>query len=79
MIDEGLVDVEPSSEGDILRAISTHSMRLGLAQDLFASGEDGADVCQAIGWKSVSTALRYVRRQSVKGGAVSRVMDALRR
>ena len=44
-----------------------------------ASGEDGAGVCQAIGWKSVSTALRYVRKQSVKGGAVSRVMDGLRK
>ena len=79
VIDEGLVDVEPGSEGDLLRAISTHSMRVGLTQDLFASGEDGAGVCQAIGWKSVSTALRYVRKQSVKGGAVSRVMDELRR
>ncbi|MBK8631861.1 MAG: hypothetical protein IPN84_17280 [Sphingomonadales bacterium] len=54
-------------------------MRVGLTQDLFASGEDGAGVCQAIGWKSVSTALRYVRKQSVKGGAVSRVFDGLRR
>ncbi len=78
VIDEGLVKVEPGREGDLLRAISTHSMRVGLTQDLFASGEDGAGVCQAIGWASVSTALRYVRKQSVKGGAVSRVMDGLR-
>lgn len=79
VIDEGLVEVEPGREGDLQRAISTHSMRVGLTQDLFASGEDGAGVCQAIGWTSVSTALRYVRKQSVKGGAVSRVMDGLRR
>lgn len=79
VIDEGLVDLEPGREGDLVRAISTHSMRVGLTQDLFASGEDGAGVCQAIGWKSVSTALRYVRKQSVKGGAVSRVFDELRR
>lgn len=79
VIDEGLVDVEPGREGELVRAISTHSMRVGLTQDLFASGEDGAGVCQAIGWKSVSTALRYVRKQSVKGGAVSRVFDELRR
>ncbi len=79
VIDEGLVDVEPGREGELLRAMSTHSMRVGLTQDLFASGEDGAGVCQAIGWRSVSTALRYVRKQSVKGGAVSRVFDELRR
>ncbi|WP_349024776.1 tyrosine-type recombinase/integrase [Sphingorhabdus sp.] len=78
-IDHGLVELEPGREGQLLRAISTHSMRVGLTQDLFASGEDGAGVCQAIGWKSVSTALRYVRKQSVKGGAVSRVFDELRR
>lgn len=79
VIDEGMIELEPGREGDLVRAISTHSMRVGLTQDLFASGEDGAGVCLAIGWTSVSTALRYVRKQSVKGGAVSRVMDGLRR
>lgn len=79
VIDKGMVEEKPGREGELLQAISTHSMRVGLTQDLFASGEDGAGVCQAIGWKSVSTALRYVRKQSVKGGAVSRVMDELRR
>lgn len=79
VIDKGTIELEPGMEGDLVRAISTHSMRVGLTQDLFASGEDGAGVCQAIGWRSVSTALRYVRKQSVKGGAVSRVMDELRR
>jgi integrase len=77
-IDAGQVEVAPGKEGELVRAISTHSMRVGLTQDLFASGEDGAGVCQAIGWKSVTTALRYVRKQSVKGGAVSRVLDGLR-
>jgi site-specific recombinase XerD len=77
-IDEGLVEVAPGRAGALVRSISTHSMRVGLTQDLFASGEDGAGVCQAIGWKSVTTALRYVRKQSVKGGAVSRVFDGLR-
>lgn len=79
VIDAGLVEVAPGREEELVRAISTHSMRVGLTQDLFASGEDGAGVCQAIGWRSVTTALRYVRKQSVKGGAVSRVMDELRR
>jgi site-specific recombinase XerD len=77
-INQGLVDVAPERAGELARSFSTHSMRVGLTQDLFASGEDGAGVCQAIGWKSVSTALRYVRKQSVKGGAVSRVLDGLR-
>jgi integrase len=79
VIDAGLVEVAPGREGELVRSISTHSMRVGLTQDLFASGEDGAGVCQAIGWRSVTTALRYVRKQSVKGGAVSRVFDGLRR
>lgn len=79
VIDEGMIELEPGREEDLVRAISTHSMRVGLTQDLFASGEGGAGVCLAIGWTSVSTALRYVRKQSVKGGAVSRVMDGLRR
>ena len=79
VIDAELVAVEPGRGGELVRSISTHSMRVGLTQDLFASGEDGAGVCQAIGWKSVSTALRYARKQSVKGGAVSRVFDELRR
>jgi site-specific recombinase XerD len=78
VIDDGLIEVEPGREGELARTISTHSMRVGLTQDLFASGEDGAGVCLAIGWKSVATALGYVRKQSVKGGAVSRVFDSLR-
>ena len=42
-----------------LGGLSTHSLRVGLTQDLFASGEDAGPIAQALRWSSVGTALRY--------------------
>ena len=60
--DMGLVDLMGSDLVTALAALSTHSLRVGLTQDLFASGEDAGPIAQALRWSSVGTALRYGQR-----------------
>jgi hypothetical protein len=47
-----------------IAALSILSLRVGLTQDLFASGEDAGPIAQALCWTSTATArmLRSVRR-----------------
>lgn len=45
-----------------ITALSTHSLKVGLTQDLFASGEDAGTIAQSFRWTSTSTALRYGRK-----------------
>ena len=74
----GLVDV-PAGELDIaIAALSTHSLRVGLTQDLFAAGEDGAGIALTLRWSSPSTALRYGRQLQVQSGVAARVLSRIR-
>ncbi|MDP3673834.1 MAG: tyrosine-type recombinase/integrase [Novosphingobium sp.] len=77
-IDLGHVDLEPGMEGDTVRALSAHSFRVGLTQDLFAAGEDGAGIALALRWSSPTTALRYARELAVGNNAAARVLGRLR-
>jgi integrase len=77
-IDLGLVDLEPGMEGETVKALSAHSFRVGLTQDLFAAGEDGAGIALALRWSSPTTALRYARELAVENNAAARVLGKLR-
>jgi integrase len=77
-IDLGLVALEPNEERAAIRALSAHSFRVGLTQDLFAAGEDGAGIALALRWSSPTTALRYARELAVENNAAARVLGTLR-
>ncbi len=75
---QGLVDIEPRSLAATIAAISSHSLRVGLTQDLFAAGEDAGPVAQALRWRSTATALRYARALTPKSNAAARVLGKVR-
>lgn len=77
-IDLGPVEMEPGMEGETVRSLSAHSFRVGLTQDLFAAGEDGAGIALALRWSSPTTALRYARELAVGSNAAARVLRKLR-
>lgn len=74
----GLVAIEPSQLEQRLAALSTHSLRVGLTQDLFAAGEDAGPITQALRWRSPVTALRYGRKLQVGANAAARVLGKVR-
>ena len=60
------------------RALSSHSLRVGLTQDLFAAGEDSVGITQALRWSSPSTALRYGRNLAARSNVAARVLSRTR-
>jgi len=75
---EGLVDVPTADLDAAIAALSTHSLRVGLTQDLFAAGEDGSGIALTLRWSSPSTALRYGRQLQVQSGVAARVLSRVR-
>lgn len=61
-----------------LAALSTHSLRVGLTQDLFAAGKDGAGIALTLRWSLPSTAMRYGRQLQVQSGVAARVRARVR-
>ena len=53
------------------------STRVGLNQDLFASGEDLAGIMDALRWKSSRMPLTYNRNLAAEQGAAGRLMAKL--
>ncbi|WP_413062576.1 integrase (plasmid) [Sphingomonas carotinifaciens] len=76
--DAGLVDLPASDIAEAVRGLSTHSLRVGLTQDLFAAGEDGVGIAQALRWTSPATALRYGRKLAVRSNVAARVLSRVR-
>lgn len=76
--DAGLVALSGVELQAAIAALSTHSLRVGLTQDLFAAGEDGAGIALALRWSSPATALRYGRKLAVSSNAASRVLGKVR-
>lgn len=74
----GLVQVAAGELDAAIAALSTHSLRVGLTQDLFAAGEDGAGIALTLRWSSPSTALRYGRQLQVQSGVAARVLGRVR-
>jgi integrase len=60
-----------------LKRVSGHSTRVGLNQDLFASGEDLAGIMDALRWKSPRMPLAYNRNLAAEHGAAGRLMKKL--
>jgi site-specific recombinase XerD len=77
--DQGLVSLFGDDLQRALGAISTHSLRVGLTQDLFANGEDAGPIAQALRWSSIGTALRYGRRLSPGANAAARMLAERRK
>lgn len=77
--EKGLADVPAGEIDKAVAALSTHSLRVGLTQDLFAAGEDGAGIALTLRWSSPSTALRYGRQLQAGSGVAARVLRGVRR
>lgn len=77
-IADGHIAVPPGQEADAVRALSAHSFRVGLTQDLFAAGEDGTGIALALRWSSPTTALRYARELAAGSNAAARVIGKMR-
>lgn len=56
-----------------LAAVSSHSIRVGVAQDNFAAGEGLPAIMQAYRWRDARTVLRYGSRLAAKSGASARL------
>ena len=74
----GLVELPAGELDAAIAALSTHSLRVGLTQDLFAAGEDGAGIALTLRWSSPSTARRYGRQLQVQSGVAARVLARVR-
>lgn len=57
--------------------LTAHSTRVGLTQDLFASGEDLAGIMQALRWKSPAQPARYSQGLAAEANAAARVVGKL--
>lgn len=72
---EGLVTLFGNELDEAIAGLSTHSLRVGLTQDLFANGEDAGPIAQALRWTSTATALRYGRSLTPSSGATARMLN----
>ena len=72
-----LADLTTDDIARLLKGISAHSTRVGLNQDLFASGEDLAGIMDALRWKSPRMPLAYNRNLAAEQGAAGRLMSKL--
>ncbi len=57
--------------------LTAHSTRVGLTQDLFASGQDLAVIMYALRWKSPTKPARYAQALSVEANAAAKVVGPL--
>ncbi|MEM7687515.1 MAG: tyrosine-type recombinase/integrase [Pseudomonadota bacterium] len=73
-LDYGTVDLCGENEEKAIAALSTHSLRVGLTQDLFANGEDAGSIAQALRWSSPNTAIRYGRKLAPQSNAAARLL-----
>lgn len=74
----GMVEAKAGAIDALIRGISSHSLRVGLTQDLFAAREDGLAISQTLRWKSPATALRYGARLEVRSNSAARVLGGIR-
>lgn len=72
-----LGDLTADDLARLLEGVSAHSTRVGLNQDLFASGEDLAGIMDALRWKSPRMPLAYNRNLAAEAGAVGRLIGKM--
>jgi len=66
----------PMSEAEVARwieAVSSHSIRVGVAQDNFAAAESLPAIMQAYRWRDPKTVMRYGAKLAAKSGASARL------
>jgi hypothetical protein len=66
----------PMTEAELTRwvaAVSSHSIRVGVAQDNFAAGESLPAIMQAYRWRDPKTVLRYGAKLAARSGASARM------
>jgi hypothetical protein len=56
-----------------IAAVSSHSIRVGVAQDDFAAGENLPAIMQAYRWRDPNTVMRYGAKLAAKRGASARL------
>ncbi len=56
-----------------LKTVSSHSIRVGEAQDNFAAGQSLPAIMQAYRWRDPKTVMRYGAKLAAKGGASARM------
>lgn len=75
---QGLLGMIDAADYDAWRrALTAHSTRVGLTQDLFASGQDLAGIMQALRWKSPAQPARYAQALAVEANAAAKVVGKL--
>ncbi|WP_230190038.1 site-specific integrase [Sphingobium sp. CECT 9361] len=72
-----LPDLSADDIERLLKGISAHSTRIGLNQDLFATGENLAGIMDALRWKSPRMPLTYNRNLAAEQGAIGRLMTKI--
>lgn len=60
-----------------LEGISSHSVRVGVAQDSFAAGEALPAIMQSYRWRDTRTVMRYGAKLATKSGAAARLAARL--
>ncbi len=76
--DAGLLAMlDDAQYADWRRALTAHSTRVGLTQDLFAAGQDLAGIMQALRWRSPAQPARYAQALSVEANAAAKVVGKL--
>lgn len=72
-----LGDLATDDLARLLKGVSAHSTRVGLNQDLFASGEGLAGIMATLRWKGPRMPLAYNRNLAAEAGAVGRLTRKL--
>ncbi|HEX7781943.1 MAG TPA: tyrosine-type recombinase/integrase [Sphingobium sp.] len=68
-----LGDMSETEVARWIRSVSSHSIRVGVAQDNFAAGESLPAIMQAYRWRDPKTVLRYGAKLAAKSGASARM------
>ena len=58
-----------------VKAVSSHSIRVGVAQDNFAAGESLPAIMQAYRWGDPRTVMRYGAKLAARSGASARLAE----
>lgn len=72
----------PIGEAELERwvaAVSSHSIRVGVAQDNFAAGESLPAIMQSYRWRDPKTVMRYGEQLAAKSGASARLAKRFER
>lgn len=68
-----LGEISDARFAELVKGISSHSIRVGVAQDNFAAGESLPAIMQAYRWRDARTVMRYGEKLAAKSGASARL------